>query len=91
MTRVLFLAIASVLIAKLYLAQGAEPALVGTAGVAVCGSMVFFGHLWADYVLPMGFWASKASDFGDQVGSAPAVAFLGWIFLALMGWGVFAK
>jgi len=53
--------------------------------------MIFFGQLWADYILPFGFWESFARDAGNAGRSAPAVAFLGWILLALMGVGVLAN
>ena len=86
-----FLVVAIVLIVNLYDAAQPESVLAAAAGVAVCGSMIFFAQTWADYILPFGFWEFFASDSGSSGNSAPATAFMGWIFLVLMGFGVWIR
>jgi hypothetical protein len=70
---------------------GDSRALLGAAGVAVCGSMIFFSRLWSDYILPLGLLSSLASDAGQSERSALAMALLGWVLLALMAVSVLAS
>ena len=86
-----FLVVAIVLIVNLYDVSQPESVLAAAAGVVVCGSMIFFGQTWADYILPFGFWEFFASDSGSSGNSAPAIAFMGWISVALMGFGVWIR
>jgi len=89
--RIIFTAIGGSIIARLFLIDDLESTLVGMGSVLFCGSMIFYNHLWAEYILPFGFWESKASDFKQPQNSAPAVAFLGWVFLLLLGYGIFMR
>jgi hypothetical protein len=85
---VVYVAVASMLVLKLFDRGETEAVLAGAAGVVVCGSMIFLSQVWADYILPFGFWEHFASDAGSSGNSAPAIAFIGWILLALMGYGI---
>lgn len=86
--------VATVLILDLYDSAEVDRVdrmLAGVGGVVACGSMIFFSQLWTDYILPFGFWESFARDAGNAGRSAPAVAFLGWSGLALMGFGILSN
>ena len=78
---VVYVAVASILVLSLSYRGEAEAVLVGVAGVVVCGSVIFLNQVWADYILPFGFWEHSASDAGSSGNSAPAIVFIGWILV----------
>ena len=89
MRRIFFIVTAAAIILRLLLAHGIKSATAGTVLVIPIGSMVWFSDVWAEYGLSLGFWESKAIDFKHPQRSAGAVAFLGWVFLILLGIAVF--
>lgn len=82
---VVYLAVAIMVVLKLSDRDETEIVVAGVAGVVTCGSMIFFSQIWADYVLPFGFWEHFTIDPGSSWNSAPAIVFIGWILLALLG------
>lgn len=81
----LYLLITLGLIISSYLEQGIKTMLIALFGVIFCGTMIFFSRLWAEYIIPFGFSATKASDYSHASDSAPAVVFLGWVlFVAVI-------
>jgi hypothetical protein len=89
MNRLIFAGIALAVVARLYSVLGIEGAASGLAIVTLVGTMVWFNHFWAEYILPFGFWESKASDFKTPHRSAGAIALLGWVLLLLIAWAVY--
>jgi hypothetical protein len=89
MSRLVFAAIALAVVARFYATLGIEGAAGGLLAVALVGTMVWFNEFWAEYLLPFGFWASKASDFKTPQRSAAAVALIGWVLLLLIAWAAF--
>jgi hypothetical protein len=89
MSRVVFTGIALAVVARLYALLGIEGAAIGVVIVTLVGTMVWFNDFWAEYLLPFGFWASKASDFKTPQRSAAAVALIGWVLLLLVAWAAF--
>ena len=51
---------------------------------AVCLSMIFRPGWWL-FWMPFGFWEQRASDSGRADQQGPAIVFLGWIALLLVG------
>ena len=89
MKRLIFIAIALAVVARLYAVLGIEGVASGLVIVTLLGTMVWFNEFWAEYLLPFGFWASKASDFKTPQRSAAAVALLGWVLLMLVACAVY--
>lgn len=89
MNRLIFTGIALAVVARFYAVLGIEGATSSLAIVTLIGTMVWFNDFWAEYILPFGFWASKASDFKTPRRSAAAIALLGWVLLLLMAWAVY--
>jgi hypothetical protein len=89
MKRLIFIAIALAVVARLYALLGIEGVASGLVIVTLLGTMVWFNEFWAEYLLPFGFWASKASDFKTPQRSAAAVALLGWVLLVLVACAVY--
>jgi len=89
MSRLIFTGIALAVVARFYAVLGIEGAASGLVVVALVGTMVWFSDFWAEYLLPFGFWASKASDFKTPERSAAAVALIGWVLLLLIAWAAF--
>jgi hypothetical protein len=89
MSRAIFIVVACLVVVKLYLSFGSGAATGGLALVAFAGSMVWFGDFWAEYILPFGFWHSKATDFKTPERSAGALAVLGWVMLLLLGYAAY--
>lgn len=87
--RLVFAVIATLIIARLYIVGGIQAAGGGLVAVALTGTMIWFSRFLAEYVLPMGFWASKASDFKHPERSAGAIALIGWVLLSLMAWATY--
>lgn len=85
MSRLIFIVIAGTIILRLFLVRGIEPATAGAVLVILIGTMVWFSDFWAEYILYFGFWESKAVDYKHPQRSTGAVAFLGWVFLLLLG------
>ena len=88
MRQVALIAISLFVVGRLYAMQGVEAALTGLGGVALFGSMVWYSEFWAEYVLPLGFWASKASDFDRPGRSAVGITLIGWVLLLLLAGAV---
>ena len=53
-------------------------------GLLLLLSMIWRGDLWAKFVLPMGFWESKARDFKKSDSQGPVIAALGWLLLLVL-------
>ena len=85
-SRVIFIGIAIFIVSRLFLLQGIEVAAAGLFGVTVIGAMVWFSGFFAEYILPFGFWESKARDFKKPQQSESAVVMIAWIFLLLLGY-----
>lgn len=83
MSRVIFIALTALVVARMFVLKGAEAAIGAALGIAVLGTMVWYSDFWARYLLAFGFWESRASDFKTPENSAPAVALIGWILLGL--------
>jgi hypothetical protein len=88
MSRLVLIGLAALVVGKLFAIQGLEAAFAGLLGVALCASMIELNDFWAEYLLPFGFWASKARDFEHAGRSAGAVALVGWILLLLFAGAV---
>ena len=73
-----FVVVAVVIVFKLSQQDQIETIFAGVAGVGACGPMIFLSRVWADYILPFGFWESFASDAGNSGNSAPAIVLIGW-------------
>lgn len=78
------------IVGRLYALHGIDAAVPGLGAVALFGSMVWGKDFWAEYLLPFGFWASKASDFEHPGPSAGGVAIVGWVLLIVLAWAVYA-
>ncbi len=83
MSRLIFLVISLFIVVRLYMLNGIESSLAGLAGVLYLASMVWFADFWANTMLRIGFWASKAADYKTSKNSAPAMVLFGWILLFL--------
>ncbi len=88
-SRLIFIGIAVLIVVRLYLVRDIDAALVGLVAVILIGTMVWFSDFWSRYILPFGFWESKASDFKTPERSRGAIVFIGWVFLALLGYTTF--
>lgn len=87
--RLVFLVIAALIVARLYIVEGAHAAGGGLGIVAITGAMIWFSRFLAEYLLPLGFWASKATDFKHPERSAAAIALIGWVLLLLAAWATY--
>ena len=83
MTRLIFIVIGMIIVARLYVLEGSEAAIVSLFGVLGLASMVWFSDFWANTILRVGFWESKATDYKSAQNSAPAIVFLAWVLLVL--------
>lgn len=83
---IVFAGISILIVARLLVVRDIEAVIAGCVSVAVLGSMVWFSEFWTDYVLPFGFWESKASDHGTPRQSGPAIAMIGWALLLVLGY-----
>lgn len=81
---VMSIILAVLIIVRAAMMQSLEDAIIGAVGVIFIGTMIWFKNVWAEYILPFGFWESKAKDYKNAAGSAPAIAFIGWVLLVLM-------
>jgi len=88
-SRVLFAGSALFVVLKLFSVRDFESAVGGTVGVLVTASMMWFSDFWATYILPFGFWASKASDYRSPGNSEGAIILLAWVFLALIAYSAY--
>lgn len=87
--KLVFAVIATLIVARLYIVGGIQAASGGLVAVVLTGAMIWCSRFVAEYLLPMGFWASKASDFKQADRSAAAVALIGWVLLSLMAWATY--
>ena len=83
---IVFAGISILIVGRLILVRDMEAAIAGCAAVVFLGSMVWFSEFWTDYVLPFGFWETKASDYGTPRQSGPAIAMIGWALLFVLGY-----
>jgi len=88
-SRLFFMGIVIAIVARLFWLRDVEPALVGSVGVVLLCTMVWCTQVWVDYILPFGFWASKASDFGSPGKSSGGLVLMAWVLLLLMGYNVY--
>ena len=58
--------------------------MVGGAGLIVILSMIWRGDLWAKFVLPMGFWEFRTTDFKKSDDQGPVIKLFGWVLLLLL-------
>ena len=76
-------------VGRLYLFRGIDAAAGGLIASILIGSMIWRSDVWAEYVLPFGFWASKASDFERASHSAAGIAIMGWALMLLFAAAVY--
>ena len=85
-SRTIFTALALLIVARLFWMLEPGQAIAGSIGVVVIGTMVWFTDIWTDYILPFGFWETKASDYGSPRNSMGALVILAWVLLAVLGY-----
>ena len=88
-SRLVFFMISITIISGAYLQHGIEMAIAVAISILFSASMVWFNTFWANYLLPWGFMEYFSSDFKSPGNSAPAIVFLGWVILLILGLVVF--
>lgn len=58
-----------------------QETLVTMVSLLIMLSMIWRGDLWAKFVLPMGFWESKALDFKKSDTQGAVMTVFGWVLL----------
>ena len=81
----IFTGIALVIVVRLFFVVDLGQAFAVSLAVVVIGTMVWFTDILTDYILPFGFWETKASDYGSPRQSMGALVILAWVLLILLG------
>ncbi len=83
LARVLSVLVAGLCALLIYQRDGGKSALVFSIALAPILSIIWYSNIWATYIIPFGWMASRASDAKQPMPTAP-VACIGWILLLLL-------
>ena len=75
--------VAGCCVCLIYQRDGGTSALVFSTALAPLLSLIWYSKVWATYIIPFGWVASRASDAKQPMPNAP-VACIGWILLLLL-------
>lgn len=81
LNRLLSLLAAIAIIYRIVQLNDFRETLVAVISILVMLSMIWRGDLWAKFVLPMGFWESKALDFKKSDTQGAVITVFGWVLL----------